>query len=425
MSSTSDSKPIKILYVAFACEPGRGSEPGIGWNFVEEASKRRPVWVLTNSVHQKNMDAYLQSKHQYHPIYPIYVHLPLLGFLLTSFLGNNIFYYLWQFLAAREGRRAHEKENFELVHHVSYERFWMHSAGASIGPPFLFGPVGGGEFWPKSMMSELPWRNRVTGYLWNTIRTLMEHDPFLRKTLRRATGVIASVEAARRHLRRLGVEPIEVMITLLPNPTLPTQSSVQQPSIPFRFTSIGRLPRWKGVHLGIQAFAKAFGPNSPHPSNSAEYVIIGDGHDLPNLKKLACSLGVEKQVRFEGNLPYQQCVEHLLRSSAMIHPTLRDSAGLVYEALMLGIPVACVDVGMPAVLVNSSCGTVIESSGGSKYVVDSLASTMLRWFSDPDEYRRLQEGAKARTQLINREKRGNRLEAIYLEILGKPAPNPK
>lgn len=38
---------MKILVSAYACEPGKGSEPGVGWSFVNELAKKHNVTVLT------------------------------------------------------------------------------------------------------------------------------------------------------------------------------------------------------------------------------------------------------------------------------------------------------------------------------------------------------------------------------------------
>ena len=53
---------LKILYSAYACEPGRGSEPGVGWHWaVETARLGHEVWVITRAnnrgVIERAMDA--------------------------------------------------------------------------------------------------------------------------------------------------------------------------------------------------------------------------------------------------------------------------------------------------------------------------------------------------------------------------------
>jgi hypothetical protein len=41
---------IKILMSAYACEPGKGSEPGVGWRWaIETAALNHEVWVITRT----------------------------------------------------------------------------------------------------------------------------------------------------------------------------------------------------------------------------------------------------------------------------------------------------------------------------------------------------------------------------------------
>ena len=40
---------LKILLSAYACEPGRGSEQGVGWNWARQMAKEHEVWVVTRA----------------------------------------------------------------------------------------------------------------------------------------------------------------------------------------------------------------------------------------------------------------------------------------------------------------------------------------------------------------------------------------
>ncbi len=56
----------------------------------------------------------------------------------------NLYYYIWNIGAGRLAKRLHAEHRFDLVHHVTYVRYWMPSAGAALGIPFVWGPLGGG-----------------------------------------------------------------------------------------------------------------------------------------------------------------------------------------------------------------------------------------------------------------------------------------
>lgn len=48
-SGGNDLNREKIFVSAYACEPYKGSEVGVGWNWVLQMSRQFELWVLTRS----------------------------------------------------------------------------------------------------------------------------------------------------------------------------------------------------------------------------------------------------------------------------------------------------------------------------------------------------------------------------------------
>ena len=46
-TNRTEQEKLKIFVSAYACEPGMGSEIGVGWHWVLEMSKYFELWVLT------------------------------------------------------------------------------------------------------------------------------------------------------------------------------------------------------------------------------------------------------------------------------------------------------------------------------------------------------------------------------------------
>jgi hypothetical protein len=53
-----------ILLSAFVCEPNRGSEEGVGWNWTVNLAKHRKVYVIVRGQEQQYIESYLRE----HPI---------------------------------------------------------------------------------------------------------------------------------------------------------------------------------------------------------------------------------------------------------------------------------------------------------------------------------------------------------------------
>ena len=48
----------RILLSAYACEPGKGSEPAVGWMWATElAAAGHEVWVLTREANRSSIEA--------------------------------------------------------------------------------------------------------------------------------------------------------------------------------------------------------------------------------------------------------------------------------------------------------------------------------------------------------------------------------
>ena len=117
---------------------------------------------------------------------------------------------------------------------------------------------------------------------------------------------------------------------------------------PFRLIRMGRLLPWKGIHLGLLAFAKL---QESHPDS--EYWIINDGIEIGRLKGLVRKPGVEEKLTFWGKLPTLQDVYgKLAECDVLVHPALHEAFGNVcLEALASGRSVICLDLGGPGLQV--------------------------------------------------------------------------
>jgi len=47
---------MKVLVSAYACEPHKGSEPGVGWNWVKQIARFHEVWVITRANNKEKIE---------------------------------------------------------------------------------------------------------------------------------------------------------------------------------------------------------------------------------------------------------------------------------------------------------------------------------------------------------------------------------
>jgi len=374
------SHRYRVLLSAYACRPHLGSEPGVGWNLARELAQHHDVWVLTRSNNRPALEAELE-RHPVPGLEIVYYDLPyLLRWWHKGMRGVQVHYYLWQLGAYWAVRQLHQQRSFDLVHHVTYVKYWSPSFLALLPLPFFWGPVGGGESAPQGFWQDFSGRGRLYETLRNLARWLGELDPFLRLTARRSRLAWATTEDTAQRLQHLGAAQVQVLSQLgLTRTELNQLAQLPPPGAsPVRFVSIGRLLHWKGFHLGLRAFAQAALPPE------TEYWIIGSGPQQSRLAALAQSLGIGQRVRFWGNLERQDTLERLGECLALVHPSLHESGGFVcLEALAAGRPVLCLDLGGPAIQVTAQTGFKIPALDPEQ-VVQDLAQAMADLANHPD-----------------------------------------
>jgi glycosyltransferase involved in cell wall biosynthesis len=404
----------KVLISAYACRPGMGSEPGVGWNIIRQLVKYYDIWVLTREDNRPSIEAEL-VKNPISRLHFIYCDLPNWAkWWNYKQKGVQLHYYLWQIIAYIVGRKLHQEVGFDLVHHVTYVKYWSPSFLSLLPVPFIWGPVGGGESAPKVFWEDFSFRGKAYETMRDLARWLGEHDPFVRLTAHRSTLIRVTTEDTAKRLREIGAKNIEIFSEtgLAEEEIIRLAQSPSLTNLPVRFISMGRLLHWKGFHLGLQAFALAKLPD-------AEFWIVGDGPERRRLELLAQKLGIAHQVKFWNRLPRHETLEKLRECVALVHPSLHDSGGWVcLEAMAVGRPVICLDLGGPAIQVTVETGYKI-SAYNTKQAVHDLAEAMVRLAKDPELRVQMGEAGQKRVkELYSWEAKGQSLAQLYSEIIG-------
>ena len=130
----------KVLLSAYACGPGRGSEPGLGWNALVAIARDHDVWVLTcleNWDAIQNARATLPASVQF-----VFVDWPKwLWFMKRTKISFEVQHYFWQIRAYFKARALHKQVQFDLTHHVTVARYWMHEPSSIPGDPVRLRPA--------------------------------------------------------------------------------------------------------------------------------------------------------------------------------------------------------------------------------------------------------------------------------------------
>lgn len=406
----------KILVAAYACEPGGGSEPGVGWNMCQAISREHETWVITRRNNRGHIEKAL-AEHPNPHLHFCYADLPYWArFWKRGGKGIRTYYYLWQFAALREALKLKRRVHFDLSHHVTFVNNYVFSFLGLLPIPLVWGPLGSNPKWPASLISDpvTLFMDRVRYWFQVCLRSA---DPLYWFCAARARLIVGINSQVQQHFplsvfsrgkfisyTAIGVEKV-----------FPVKHK-RSDSDHFHVLSMGRLIPIKAFHISILAFALLL-KDQP----KARLSIVGDGPDKQTLQKLIAKLGVLGHVEFVNWLPRREALSMMEDADVFLFPSFEGSGMVVLEAMAHGLPVVCLDCGGPGQMVTGECGFVVQV-GSMHETVEKLGDALKALAQDQDM--RMRMGLAARERVRERYLWDSRHEAIkgwYAAALAKQA----
>ncbi|RDI24959.1 glycosyltransferase involved in cell wall biosynthesis [Pseudacidovorax intermedius] len=363
---------MKILISAYACEPNKGSEPGVGWNWVLELSRLgHEVHVLTRRNNRENIEVGLNSVSygglffHYHDLGRFFLFLKRI-----PLLGTNIYYAVWQLSIVPTASRICRSYKIEAIQHLTFGVFRQPSYLWLLGRPTLVGPLGGGEETPKRFLRDLSKKNRAKEVLRALLNRTAYLNPFfwlmcwrsqllLCKTKETASFIPACYSGKTKVLLEIGIAPEKISV-------LPVKKiSGSKLSILY----VGRFIYWKGMELGFEALKILKDQNIDF-----SITLVGKGPDELAWRRLAEKLGFTgEQISWIDWASQEELAIHYRGADVLLCPSFHDSSGnVVLEAMARGVVPVCLDCGGPAEIAGDA-GLIINSSGTLRQTAQKLA----------------------------------------------------
>ncbi len=406
---------MRILLSAFSCGPGRGSEPGVGWNWVTQISKRHEVWVLTTDEFKTDLEKTTLPKVRVHCI-PSFKRWARLRLLPLPGL-DWVYYYWWQWKAYRLAERLHREVHFDLAHHVTFVTWRTPSFLCLLPIPLIWGPVGGAGSVPASLRGELGFLGRIFEALRLAGQVVSKWDPFVRLTIRRSAVILGATRDVKEVIPRAHRNKIRPMFCSAMSHT-ELAEMIPQPSSSEDFLVLfaGLLEPRKAGTLALKAFARM-----TKNCAGATLVIAGWGPEQGRLEKLAKELGINDRVRFLGGIKRQEVLGWMQAAGVLLFPSLRETCPLVLlEAMATATPIVCLDLGGPGEMVTDQCGIKVQPADPDQ-VVSDLAAALQKLYADPAMRESMGQAGRQRVLAeFDWDKRGEQMLAVYERAVTGP-----
>ncbi len=402
-----------ILASAYAVNPYKGSEDGMGWNFIYQIARYQKVIAITRENNKPHIEKYMSVNpdYLYENITFLYYDLPYWArFWKKGSRGAMLYFYLWQ----RNLPAFVKKQNlqFDIAHNVNFHNDWTPSFLWKLGKPFVWGPIGHHPVIPSEYLEGYNKTYQLKEKLTAAVKWLFwKVSSSLKQTKNNAAHVFCMNKSVSSILN---LKPNTFSIT----PSVATQDfgfDMSNTSEKFTLITAGRLVPLKGFDLTIKSFAN-FIKNQPMRAHQCELVIVGDGPESTNYRQLTKSLGIENQVRFINWIDRDRLMQLFKKSSAFIFPSHEGAGMVVAEALSFGLPVICLDNCGPGEFINSSCGIKV-SYNGYQQTVKELTVAITDLFNAPDLLKRMRLNARKHFETyFHWDVRGNEFRKVYSNI---------
>ena len=367
----------KVLVSAYACEPGKGSEPEVGWKWVQAIAKHADAWVITKGNNRGPIEKELGSETG-DGLHFEYVELPKwLSFWKKGQQGVRLYYYLWQLAALARARRLTRAASFDLAHHVTFVNDWLWTFLSLLPIPFIWGPIGSHPKIPNKLSgNRREWLLDTGRWAFQTIIRLM--DPLYWLSAKRAAKILCINDRVARSFPLLLSANEKILI----EPAI----AVEEPSedIPplnpgmaakwegLRVLFVGRFVAIKGPDLALEAFAE-FAQKNP----GANFTMVGEGPLLGRLRQQVIDWDLKGRVTLMPWLPRTEVIRLYGKHDVFLFPSMEGGGMVVLEAMAAGLPVVCLDFGGPGQMVKPETGIKVPV-GTRTEVIDGLAQALSR-----------------------------------------------
>jgi glycosyltransferase involved in cell wall biosynthesis len=362
---------VNVLLSVYACEPGKGSEPEVGWRVATGMASHCKVRAITRANNREVLEAALATMEGPKPEF-LYYDLPAPFLELKKrFLGTSGYYVLWQIAVRWHFRK--ELEQADLIHHVTFNGVQFPGLWVNTGKPVVLGPLGGGMTCPPRLLplfGKYEAKEKRRSFLIGALRFL----PWWRASVKEAAIVVAANRETADLLQIHRSETVPILLETAICPEAIT-GNTRTPSnaAEFKFLWLGQMIPRKAPLLALQAFASAL-----ESEPDLRLTLAGSGPEEERVRAEARRLGIADRVEIPGRVPKERVSALMDEADAFLFTSIRDTSGnVVLEAMSRAVPVIALNHQGIREICDPGSSLLVEPSDIDKTTGD-LAAAMIR-----------------------------------------------
>lgn len=400
---------LKIFVSAYACEPGLGSEIGVGWHWVLEMSKYFELWVLTRESNRHSIEPWIVNHPEFGGIHWLYYDWPKWArFWKKGLRGVRIYYNIWQYCTNRIVKRTMQDNGIKIFHHLTYGNALWKVSSYGQRQFFIWGPIGGLETIPKEYSKHYDTKSQIIESIRRAAVSMASLNVGFKKRCAKADLILAKTEITRGMIPQKYTRKAILFTDVAADVSNINTSAIKDNEFT-EFITVGRLDAWRGFDLVIEAMAKASKNN-----RQIHLTIVGNGPDKGRLELLIKKYGLDKLVTLTGKVPMDTYKQLMERADAVINAALKEGAVTVsFDCMAMGKPLICLDTtGYTRYFTNEYAILIPQS--GRETVISDLSKAILR-LANKSERTDLGDKARIASDKFTWEHHGKEIRDIIIK----------
>ena len=400
-----------ILVSASGCEPIKGSEAGVGWNWVLQMAKTNYLHVITRANNQEPIEAHLPEELKEKITFHYYDTPNFIKRLKNKAKGLYFYYFFWQLGIIPLVRQIIRKNEIDYTMHLTFGSMWMPTFLPLFKTPFIWGPVGGGDCEPKSFLKVLSLKQRIMQSARYVMNELSFLNPFIVIPSLRAKSILVRTPNSATVIPGIFRKKTKIILETAMENSVFGYCKEKRSDNEIRMITTGRLLPSKNILTAVRSL------NYIDKSLNISLQIIGSGYQKKDILKEVAKIGWSDRVNIIEELPRQKVLELIGQSDIFLFPSLREGGSWsLMEAMAIGLPVVCLDWAGMSITTDESCAIRLPVTNPEQMPKD-MADAIVKLVESPELRERLGTAARERIRTgFNWDAKGEFIENLLNEL---------
>lgn len=368
----------RILVSAYACEPLKGSEQGVGWNWVLQLAKNNYVHVITRANNQEPIVKHLPRDIKDNITFHYYDTIPIIKGLKNKAKGLYLYYFFWQLGIIPLVKKIINKQDIDYTMHLTMGSLWMPTFLPFFRTPFIWGPIGGGDNEPKTFGEILPVKQRIIHYFRRVLNSTLKINLFVRYNSYKSVAILCRTINTAKLFPKSNQSKIKVVLETAMESEIFNFSVKNNIHEEFRLITTGRLIPSKNIISLVRALSII------NVESKILLTIIGSGSEKQRILKEASKLPDNIKIKLIKEIPRNEVLNILKGSDLYVFPSLREGGSwALMEAMAIGLPVICLKWSGMEIITDDASAIRLPVTN-PRQMTKNLAQAICKLIENPD-----------------------------------------